>query len=152
MTHRTGVVASRSASSNGKLHRRDRGQRPESCRRDNKPARNGELKRTIDDVREWMHLHCPELGVDALLCHPFDALAMGLSIGRKREWIDEPTHAAIVDALTALRKQFPSAIGAIDEVCRAAMNGRKRRLLKPALSTPGSRAAATRAARREGRT
>jgi hypothetical protein len=87
-------------------------------------------KAVVDDVRAWMRQHFPGRGVDALLVQPYQAMLMGLAIGVERDRIDADAKLAITSALSLVAKH-PGAFDAINDVCRAAMNGRKQGKLKP---------------------
>ncbi|MGB7156681.1 MAG: hypothetical protein WBD40_01365 [Tepidisphaeraceae bacterium] len=92
-------------------------------RRSTDAPRKGD-KTTTDFVCEYMHEHCKSLTIDTLLTRPHDAMCMGLAVARSQQRINAGRHKAIAELLAQLAA-FTDEMDAIDDVCRAALNGRK---------------------------
>jgi hypothetical protein len=99
----------------------------------------------VVQIRAWMLRERPDLGVDALLTRPLEAMLMALAVCQEQDRSSlQANHCARVrDALMGLHNEFPTVFSEIDRVCRLAMNARKRGELRPHAASPAVRAAAT---------
>jgi hypothetical protein len=107
---------------------------------------NGKLDRpgVVQQVDGWIRVNVPGDGVDRLLTRPRDSMVMALCVARVKSLApaEQITRAQIL--LGKMRDQCPDAIGAINLVCRIAMNARKQGKLHPHASSPATKAAQTR--------
>lgn len=111
-------------------------------------ADNGRLSKEIQSFLREAH---PGRGVDSLVVEPAAAMRLCADVARAESMVTAAEWNAFSVELGVFEMKFPKMIGAINKVCRAAMNGRKRGEIKPSGSSPAIRAAATRASRKRGR-
>lgn len=79
-----------------------------------------------DLIADYIHANHPSWSIDTLLAHPTDALAFGLSVAVALQKI-RPAEAAKIERLIGqLNEQHGAAVSAIQSVCLAAINLRKR--------------------------
>lgn len=92
-------------------------------------------KSLLEEVAQWMIETSPTLSVDVLLTRPLDAISMALNVGARLKRIPDDLASSLNVTLRDLRRHHASSVEAINEICRAAMNARKRGLLKPQAHT-----------------
>jgi hypothetical protein len=86
-------------------------------------------KTLADHVCEYMHDHHRALSIDTLLTRPLDTFRMGLNVAARRQSIPLSEVKAIAKLLDQLATHT-NAMEAVDDVCREALNSRKRGDLK----------------------
>jgi hypothetical protein len=79
-----------------------------------------------DLIAEYIHAHHPSWSIDTLLAHPTDALAFGLCVTESLQKINPKEAAKIRRIIRELNDAHGPAVSAIQSVCLAAINLRKR--------------------------
>lgn len=79
-----------------------------------------------DLIADYMHAHHPSWSIDTLLAHPTDALAFGLQVAVELQKIKPAEAAKIEKLIGTLNDSHGHAVSAIQSVCLAAINLRKR--------------------------
>ncbi len=86
-------------------------------------------KTVADHVCAYMHNNHRDESIDSVLTRPLDALRMGLAVAAARQQVSAGVAKAMFATLTELQV-YGKEIDAINDVCRAALNGRKHGDLK----------------------
>ena len=89
------------------------------------------LRQRTAAIEAWMRGTSPALSVDVMLCRPLDALEMALSVAQKLELVPAGVLERMLKKVRSLATENPDHVRMLNDICRAAMNDRKRGLLKP---------------------
>ncbi len=84
---------------------------------------------TIDAIADWIFNNAPTWGVDALLCHPEEAMEMAIDVataGDRLTAAEAKRLRKILNEMAAL----PEAMAVVSEVLAEAMGARKRGLIR----------------------
>jgi hypothetical protein len=99
-------------------------------------SKNGATRAAVvGEIAKWLHeIPSAPSSIDALLSRPIDAMLMSLYVGARLDRIPHQITANLAEQLRGWTVVHAKSIDAINEICAAAMNARKRGLLKPGKS------------------
>jgi len=92
-------------------------------------SKNGELKALIKEIGNVIAKSHPGRGVDSLVAQPFVSARMGADVGRAVGRTSPAEWNTFTHELGLFEIKYGPIITVINDVCRAAINGRKRKLL-----------------------
>jgi hypothetical protein len=77
-------------------------------------------------VDEWIDANCRAMSIDAILSRPLDALRMGVEVGARQQRISPRDLNRWNQLISLLVKKHAEELEIVDEICRGALNLRKR--------------------------
>ena len=99
---------------------------PKAITRGDRPAPTTNAGATTDHVCDVMSNLCRDLSIEQLLCRQLMALEMAVAVCQRQGTVGEEVAARVLDGVAAIRAIDPDLEAALHDVCRIALNSRKR--------------------------
>ncbi len=87
-------------------------------------------ERMTDHVADVMQENWRSYSIDTLLCHPIEAIEMGIEVAQRSGRVSAARAKKLRAAVESLGEAFGPEVDALNEICRTAMGARKAGELK----------------------